>query len=216
MCVCVCVVQRFQQLAREGSPSQPAAAIQRLRETDTGTLGSTEAAGREPPRAHPDPHTAMGINFLILLSKQGKVRLNKWYQAVAEKEKQQIIRDITAIIPLRRAKMCNVIEYKDSKIVYKRYASLFFITSIANDDNELITLELIQRYVEIMDKAYGNVCELDIVFNFQLAYYILDELVIDGNIQESSSTEILRKLKTCDDIEEADLLAGASSRKYIM
>lgn len=158
----------------------------------------------------------MGVNYLILLSKQGKVRLSKWYLAIEEKEKQEIIRDITAIIPLRRAKMCNVIEYKDSKIVYKRYASLFFITSINNEDNELITLELIQRYVEIMDKAYGNVCELDIVFNFQLAYYILDELIIDGYIQESSSSEILRRLKTCDDIEEADLMAGNSGKKYVI
>lgn len=148
----------------------------------------------------------MGINFLILLSKQGKVRLSKWYSTIDEKEKQQIIREITAMIPLRRAKMCNVIEYRDKKIIYKRYASLFFITSINNEDNELITLELIQKYVEIMDKAYGNVCELDIVFNFQLAYYILDELVIDGEIQESSNSEILRRLKTCDEIEEADLL----------
>lgn len=183
---------------------------------DAGAAAAT-TAGPEQADTDTNKHTThMGINFLILLSKQGKVRLSKWYQAVGEKEKQQIVRDITAIIPLRRAKMCNVIEYKDTKIVYKRYASLFFITSIGNEDNELITLELIQRYVEIMDKAYGNVCELDIVFNFQLAYYILDELIIDGNIQESSSMEILRKLKTCDDIEEADLMAGTSSRKYIM
>lgn len=157
----------------------------------------------------------MGINFLIMLSKQGKVRLSKWYKAVAEKEKQQIIRDITALIPLRKAKMCNVIEYKDTKIIYKRYASLFFITSIDNEDNELITLEFIQKYVEIMDKAYGNVCELDIVFNFQLAYYILDELVIDGKVQESSNSEVLRKLKVCDAMEEAELLQGGSAKKYL-
>lgn len=55
----------------------------------------------------------------------------------------------------------------DSKIVYRRYASLFFIAGCNSEDNELITLEIVHRYVEQMDKYYGNVCELDIIFNFQ-------------------------------------------------
>lgn len=43
--------------------------------------------------------------------------------------------------------MCNFLEYKDSKVVYRRYASLFFVTGIGQDDNELITLEIIHRSV---------------------------------------------------------------------
>jgi AP-1 complex subunit sigma 1/2 len=45
----------------------------------------------------------------------------------------------------------------DSKVVYRRYASLFFITGIESDDNELITLEIVHRYVEILDRYFGNV-----------------------------------------------------------
>jgi hypothetical protein len=37
----------------------------------------------------------------------------------------------------------------DSKVVYRRYASLFFVTGIATGDNELVTLEIIHRYVEV-------------------------------------------------------------------
>jgi len=39
-----------------------------------------------------------------------------------------------------------------------RYASLFFIAGIEMDDNELITLEIIHRYVEVLDRYFGNVC----------------------------------------------------------
>ncbi|ODV87980.1 hypothetical protein CANARDRAFT_26151 [[Candida] arabinofermentans NRRL YB-2248] len=143
----------------------------------------------------------MSIKYLILLSKQGKVRLSKWYIPVSQKEKQRIIRELTAMIPLRKPKMCNVIEYKDSKLVYRRYASLFFIVSINNEDNELVTLDVVQRYVEIMDKAYGNVCELDIIFNFQVAYHVIDELIIDGVIQESSTSEVLKRVAHQDQLE---------------
>ncbi|KNZ73502.1 AP-1 complex subunit sigma-1 [Termitomyces sp. J132] len=54
--------------------------------------------------------------------------------------------------------MCNVIEYKGtSYVVYRQYASLFFICEIGEQDNELLTLEIIHRYVEILDKYFGNV-----------------------------------------------------------
>ncbi|KAI9494782.1 clathrin adaptor complex small chain-domain-containing protein [Zychaea mexicana] len=57
------------------------------------------------------------------------------------------------------------------------------------DDNELITLEIIHRYVEILDRYFGNVCELDLTFNFQKAYFFLDELLITGELQESSKNQ---------------------------
>lgn len=40
---------------------------------------------------------------------------------------------------------------------FKRYASLFFIAGISQDENELIVLEIIHRYVEILDRYFGNV-----------------------------------------------------------
>jgi hypothetical protein len=90
-------------------------------------------------------------------------------------------------------------------VVYRRYASLFFIAGIEADDNELATLEIIHRYVELMDKYYGNVCELDIIFNFQKAYYILDELLIAGEIQESAKREPLRRMAQQDALESAEI-----------
>lgn len=62
--------------------------------------------------------------------------------------------------------MCNFLDYKEYKIVYKRFASLYFITIVDKEDNELIILELMQSFVEILDKYFGNVCELDLIFNF--------------------------------------------------
>lgn len=38
-----------------------------------------------------------------------------------------------------------------------RYASLYFLAAIEPGDNELITLEVIHRFVELLDKYFGNV-----------------------------------------------------------
>lgn len=98
--------------------------------------------------------------------------------------------------------MCSFLEYKDSKIVYKRYASLYFVACIEPEDNELIALEVIHRYVELLDKYFGNVCELDIIFNFEKAYYILDELVIGGEIQETSKKRVVAAIQAQDALQE--------------
>ena len=47
--------------------------------------------------------------------------------------------------------------FADTKVVYRRYASLFFVCGIGSGDNELITLEIIHRFVEVLDRYFGNV-----------------------------------------------------------
>ncbi|KAI9734606.1 MAG: hypothetical protein M1834_002207 [Cirrosporium novae-zelandiae] len=156
----------------------------------------------------------MPINYLILLSRQGKVnltaydsqRLAKWFTTLSPKDKAKIIKDVSQLVLARRTRMCNFLEYKDTKIVYRRYASLFFIAGCSSTDNELITLEIVHRYVEQMDKYYGNVCELDIIFNFQKAYFILDELLLAGEMQESSKKNVLRCIGQQDSLEDMEFL----------
>lgn len=41
--------------------------------------------------------------------------------------------------------------------VADRYASLYFIMVISKDDNELVTLETIHMFVEVLDRYFGNV-----------------------------------------------------------
>ena len=103
----------------------------------------------------------------------------------------------------------------DSKVVYRRYASLFFIAGCASTDNELITLEIVHRYVEQMDKYYGNVCELDIIFNFQKAYFILDELLLAGEMQESSKKNVLRCISQEDSLEQMEVRHSSFSYSHL-
>ncbi len=51
----------------------------------------------------------------------------------------------------------HIMGFLDSKVVYRRYASLFFVCGISQTDNELVTLEIIHRYVEVLDRYFGNV-----------------------------------------------------------
>jgi len=128
---------------------------------------------------------------VLLISRQGKTRLTKWYTPYASKarldtciihctpdlsggfdsmsalfsgfvwvqlqEKSRIVRELTSTVLSRPPKACNFIEWKDQKVVYKRYASLYFVAGIDASDNELIVLEQIHLFVEVLDRYFGNV-----------------------------------------------------------
>ena len=49
-------------------------------------------------------------------------------------------------------------------MIYRRYASLYFIIGldVDSDLNELALLEFIHNMVETLDKYFENVCELDV------------------------------------------------------
>ena len=44
----------------------------------------------------------------------------------------------------------------DIMIIF-RYASLYFCMGVDQSDNELVTIEVIHRYVELLDKYFGSV-----------------------------------------------------------
>ncbi|XP_049659655.1 AP-1 complex subunit sigma-3 isoform X1 [Accipiter gentilis] len=142
------------------------------------------------------------IHFILLFSRQGKLRLQKWYTTLPDKEKKKIVREIVQIILSRNQKTSSFVDWKDLKLVYKRYASLYFCCAIEDQDNELLTLEVVHRYVELLDRYFGNVCELDIIFNFEKAYFILDEFIIGGEVQETSKRSAVKAIEDSDMLQE--------------
>jgi len=48
---------------------------------------------------------------------------------------------------------------------YRVYATLTFVFVIDDAESELAVLDLIQVLVEVLDKCFENVCELDLIFN---------------------------------------------------
>lgn len=61
------------------------------------------------------------MHFMLLFSRQGKLRLQKWYVAHPDKVKKKITRELITTILARKPKMCSFLEWKELKIVYKRY-----------------------------------------------------------------------------------------------
>jgi len=118
-----------------------------------------------------------------------------------EAEKTRIESEVHRFVTARDKKYTNFIEYNNYKLIYRRYAGLFFTIAVDVNDNELSYLETIHLFVELLDSYFSNVCELDIVFNFNKVYSILDEFMLAGEIEETSKREILDRVKEMEKME---------------
>lgn len=63
--------------------------------------------------------------------------------------------------------------------------------AIEPNDNELLTLEIIHRYVEVLDKYFGNVSENYLIYTFPL--YIFFCVAIEPNDNELLILEIIHR-----------------------
>eukprot|EP00914_Ancora_sagittata_P020307 GHVO01040238.1.p1 GENE.GHVO01040238.1~~GHVO01040238.1.p1 ORF type:complete len:157 (-),score=22.32 GHVO01040238.1:193-663(-) len=138
------------------------------------------------------------MRFFLLISRQGKTRLAKWFTPLPQKSRLRVTKEVTQTVLNRPPKLCTFVEWKDELIVYKRYASLYFVCCVDKEDNLLATLEIIHHYVETLDRYFGNVCELDLIFNFHKAYFILDEIILGGQLAESSKRCVMRAISAQD------------------
>lgn len=149
------------------------------------------------------------------------MRLTKLYKgAGTTKERRRLQNQLVAEV-LARVKgptahrMCSFVEWtEDRVIVYKRFASLYFAFIQDRGDNELLTLQLITMYVEVLDKYFGNVCELDLVYNLSRAYFLLDELLLGGNMVETNKrlvASIVSKQDEMVELYEADPEAAVNA-----
>lgn len=133
----------------------------------------------------------MAIHFLLLVNKQGQTRLANYHHWIPIAERTALEGEVVRKCLQRKEHECNFVEHLKYKLIYRRYASLFFIVGVDNEENELAVLEFIHCLVETLDRFFENVCELDVMFNVEKAHFILEEMLANGNVVDTNKTTIL-------------------------
>jgi len=143
-----------------------------------------------------------------MVNKQGQTRLSSYYQWLSMEERVALESEIIRKCLSRSELQCSFLEYRGYKVIYRRYASLFFIIGTKadvdvaslsgenreNKENELGLLEFTHNLVETLDKWAGSICELDIMYQLEEVHFILDEMVMNGYIVDTNKANVLRPL----------------------
>ncbi len=155
------------------------------------------------------------IRAVMIFNIHGKPRLAKFYQeALDEARQQELIRKICRQVTQRPDSFCNYLEGcapewgEGARIIYRHYATLYFVFVVDAQESELGILDLIQVFVETLDKCFDNVCELDMVFHSDKVHYILDEIVMGGMVLETHINHILNAINDQNRLHSNSLGSG--------
>ncbi|XP_076345932.1 AP-3 complex subunit sigma-2 or isoform X2 [Tachypleus tridentatus] len=131
------------------------------------------------------------IKAILVFNNHGKPRLTKFYYHYPEDMQQQIIRETFQLVSKRDDNVCNFLEGgsliggSDYKLIYRHYATLYFVFCVDSSESELGILDLIQ------------------------VHYILNELVMGGMVLETNMTEIISRIEDQNKLEKQE--AGLSA-----
>lgn len=82
-----------------------------------------------------------------------------------------------------------------SLVTYRHYATLYFILISTSTESPLALLDFIQVFVEALDRLFENVCELDLIFNFETLHATLGEMIVGGVVVETGLEKVVKGVR---------------------
>jgi len=144
------------------------------------------------------------IKAILIFNTRGQARALKFFDSCSTEAQQKLLRDCFQIVSKREMDTCNFIEYQDYKLIYRHYATLYFVFAIDSSESEYDIYELIHSFVQCLDQHFENVCELDLIFHSDKVNQILNEFFMGGFIVERSPELVLADVKTQIRLERQD------------
>ncbi|XP_048213552.1 AP-3 complex subunit sigma-1-like isoform X2 [Perognathus longimembris pacificus] len=102
------------------------------------------------------------IQEILIFNNHGKPRLSKFSQPYSEDTQQQIIRETFLLVSKRDENVCNFLEGglliggSDNKLIYRHYATLYFVFCVDSSESELGILDLIQVHNILAEMVMGG------------------------------------------------------------
>ncbi|KAL4994984.1 60S ribosomal protein L7A [Aspergillus recurvatus] len=149
------------------------------------------------------------INAVLVFNNNGQPRLTKFYTQIDTQTKQSLIAQIYDLVAQRPPTACNFLPLPPilargasssantgpsdapTQITYRTYATLSFIMISTSTESPLALIDLIQVFVEALDRIFENVCELDLIFGFETMHAVLSEMIVGGVVVETNIDKIV-------------------------
>ncbi|GAA5980983.1 hypothetical protein JCM10908_003940 [Rhodotorula pacifica] len=168
------------------------------------------------------------IHGVLIFNNAGKPRLTKFYSPSSPKTRAAILQRIYSLVSVRDDSLCNFVDLPaefgfgetgekehagddDLRVIYRHYATLYFVFVVDQSESELGILDLIQVFVESLDRCFENVCELDLIFHFDDIHTLLNCIITGGLVLDTSLESIHATFRAQQDVKKASQNGGGLS-----
>lgn len=123
------------------------------------------------------------------------MRICRYYEYHNPEERQLLQREVVRLCLATSKDQSSILDYEDYTLVFQKFGNIVFIAGISPEENELAVMELFRHICETLQKYLGNLTEQHFVFNLDKIHMVLDEMIQNGYIAETSQARILALLQ---------------------
>lgn len=143
------------------------------------------------------------IHAVLIFNNDGLPRLVRFYNPLPVHQQQLLLRQVHQLVRQRTESQSSFltvppllqqaydVDSKDIRVIYRHYATLYFVFVVDQNESELGILDLIQVFVQVLNSCFKDVCELDLVFHWQVLQTALEETIQGGMVIDTSIKNIL-------------------------
>lgn len=140
------------------------------------------------------------IKFFLIINRHGQTRIAQYYgDAPPIEERQKLEHELIRKCVSRNEQSSFTFHHNGIKIIYKRYLAIYAIAGVEEDANELQISTLFDFYFQTLRDYYGDITESYIIYHEIHSYAVLNEIIIDGQIVETSKSKIIALMNSIFD-----------------
>lgn len=146
----------------------------------------------------------------------------KFYTNVDLPTQRLLLQQVHQLISTRTSQECSFLtppklleDLDDIKVIYRHYATLYFVFIVDDQESELGILDLIQVFVECLDKCFTNVCELDLVFGWQVLQTVLEEIVQGGMVIDTNIARIVAAVDEANEQKSSNTTSSSLGSSFL-
>lgn len=160
------------------------------------------------------------IHSILIFNNDGQPRLIRFYSPIPIHHQQLLLKQVHQLVRQRSDQQSSFLtippllqqtyatDSKDIRIIYRHYATLYFVFIVDQNESELGILDLIQVFVQVLNRCFKDVCELDLVFHWQVLQIALEEMIQGGMVIDTDINKIIHAI---DAMNNEDSLGIAGS-----
>ena len=177
---------------------------EQTRTTRDHSTTSRQTHNTQHPTHNTHTYTYTMIHSVLIFNNDGVPRLLRCYTGLAVHQQQALLKQVHTLVRQRQDQNSSSFlsvppllqqtyahGARDIRIVYRHYATLYFVFVVDQNESELGILDLIQVFVQVLNRCFKDVCELDLVFHWQVLQIALEETVQAGTVIDTNIENIM-------------------------
>ncbi|EPR78161.1 APS2 Clathrin adaptor complex small subunit [Spraguea lophii 42_110] len=89
----------------------------------------------------------------------------------------------------------DIVYTEKNILIRQRFAGISVLFVVSSDENEFYIIELIKKYILILNLYFHRVCELHLKLNVRECYLLLDHFILGGFCIETDENVVVERVK---------------------